>query len=526
MHTHRSAPRGQTLALGAITMLILALMVFITLNITQSLHAKIKMQNYADAKAYSLAVQEARALNYFAYTNRAIASSYVAMANLHAYMAEAAMLADTDGAAAAIMYEISAQEYDLCFCCWIGPCCFQHCIDGAIADIRGVMFTIGYFSGEYRSPLQGLDGPFRNTMSALDAHSIALNASQIAVRAEVALLLRTGEIAQLKTENVGTAPVDDVVALLPENEVQFNRMFLSDDAMKKKIMAEVINATRPDFTRDRDLGFFQTPIAVSALFAPVTMQRVRQKAGEGTWTVLQPTIPWKAGRTAMSDRAYGMMAFTNREVSPGRVSGNTIASYAYGVLAGQWRHGASASPLPMLGPIDVARISSGQSPGHTAGFLGDLFNRPHSGGNHNSPRFNLSRFMELNIDANAPYRQPAVFAGATGDTRFNERGYRSKVFEVTDSGHISFDVGAAGTGDVQLSNDQEGASVSKALVYYHRIGDWSDYPNLFNPYWRAKLEPMTAAEAARVLPMVDGDAVGLVGVMAGLPNGRGAVNLQ
>lgn len=525
MRLHRRAPRGQTLALGAITMLVLALMVFITLNVTQSLHAKIKLQNYADAKAYSIAVQEARALNYFAYTNRAIASSYVAMANLHAYMAEAAILADANAAAAAIMYEISAQEYEMCFCCW-GPCCPEHCADGLVADIRALSFTLSHLSGEYGGPLRGLDGPFRNTMSALDVHARALNVSQIAVRAEVALLLASsGELDQLKKQNVGEAPVTDVATLGVENEVQFNRMFLSDDAMKKRIMADVINASRPDFTRDRDVGLLQTPAAVSALYAPVTVRRIRQKAGEGLWTVLQPTFPFKSGRTSMSDRAYRGFAFTNREVRPGRVQGNTVASYSYGVLTGQWRHGVSAHPLPILGPIDVARISSGQSSGHTAGFLGDLLNSPHSG-SHSNPRIDLSRFMELDIDSGAPYRQPAVFAAASVDTRFNERGYRSKVFEVTESGHVTFDVGAAGTGDVQLSNDQTGHGVSKALVYYHRIGDWADMPNLFNPYWRAKLEPMTRGEAMRVLPLVDAEAAMLVGAMSAQPNGRAAVNLQ
>ena len=47
----------------------------------------------------------------------------------------------------------------------------------------------------------------------------------------------------------------------------------------------------------------------------------------------------------------------------------------------------------------------------------------------------------------------------------------------------------------------EGAGLSKALVYYHRLGEngWREAPNLFNPYWRAKLHPFTQEEAAAVL---------------------------
>jgi len=42
-------------------------------------------------------------------------------------------------------------------------------------------------------------------------------------------------------------------------------------------------------------------------------------------------------------------------------------------------------------------------------------------------------------------------------------------------------------------------AMSKALVYYHRLGDWTEQPNLFNPYWRAKLHPFKALDAAMVL---------------------------
>ena len=54
--------RGQAMILGVVTLLVLALVVFITINVTVSVQQKIRLQNYADAKAFSLAVVEARAL--------------------------------------------------------------------------------------------------------------------------------------------------------------------------------------------------------------------------------------------------------------------------------------------------------------------------------------------------------------------------------------------------------------------------------------------------------------------------------
>ena len=34
------------------------------------------------------------------------------------------------------------------------------------------------------------------------------------------------------------------------------------------------------------------------------------------------------------------------------------------------------------------------------------------------------------------------------------------------------------------------AAVSAAMAYYHRPGDWREPPNLFSPFWGAKLMPV------------------------------------
>ena len=35
--------------------------------------------------------------------------------------------------------------------------------------------------------------------------------------------------------------------------------------------------------------------------------------------------------------------------------------------------------------------------------------------------------------------------------------------------------------------------LARAQVYYHRPGAWQEPPNLFNPYWGARLAPKNAA---------------------------------
>jgi hypothetical protein len=65
---------GQTLVLGALFLGLLALGVMVTVNLGSVIHARIHLQDSADAAAYSAAVLEARAFNVYAFANRAQAS--------------------------------------------------------------------------------------------------------------------------------------------------------------------------------------------------------------------------------------------------------------------------------------------------------------------------------------------------------------------------------------------------------------------------------------------------------------------
>lgn len=71
-----SNEEGQALVIGGLMMLLLAFGILVTLNIGRAVEEKIKLQNTADASAYSLAVLEAQAFNYVAFTNRVQASHY------------------------------------------------------------------------------------------------------------------------------------------------------------------------------------------------------------------------------------------------------------------------------------------------------------------------------------------------------------------------------------------------------------------------------------------------------------------
>lgn len=99
----RRDERGQALVIGAVTMLILAVSVMASVSIGHGVYEKIKLQDAADAQAYSFAVKEARAYNFLAYTNRAMIVHYSAMLTVMSYVSHAVYLDRTVGAAASVL---------------------------------------------------------------------------------------------------------------------------------------------------------------------------------------------------------------------------------------------------------------------------------------------------------------------------------------------------------------------------------------------------------------------------------------
>ncbi len=516
--------RGQMIILAAVALLVLALVVFITFNVTIAVQQRIKLQNYADAKAFSMAVAEARTLNYIAYTNRAIASAYVGMANVHAYMSEAAMLSELKGAGATIMGVISGQELSQCLCCFGGPCCAIHCYHSFEAGMNAFLLGIDYLSGAMDSPLGELDGPASDAVSALSSHIDMLHASQTAAKLAVTAMLTTGTIGGLKDNNMQKAAsvTTDETAINALNLAQWEQAFDSRTDIKKKVMAETANAARQDFTWNRTVG----GIPLSPLLFPQLAQKVSDTSGwmgpAGMWTILQsPELGGMAGgRTGFSNSGFGNAM---SDVGSGS-DGSVVTSFDWGTIGGVWRDGAFGPlPLPFAAGFGPGVLTSGNSNAHEGGRF-SFFNSPHNGSDHNV-NMDMSRFEEFRISATFPYNQPYVYAGVSTDTRVNEYGQRGP-WEVAKDGSGTITVKNVGPDDAKLtlSNNNRAKAFSKAFVYYHRIGDWSDYPNLFNPYWRAKLQPVTDDEVMSVLATIDSEAAGVVTGASSVNSG--AVNVK
>ncbi|MCP3102128.1 pilus assembly protein [Myxococcus sp. K15C18031901] len=93
----RRDERGQAMVIGVVAMLVLAVSVMVSVSIGHGVYEKIKLQDAADAQSYSLAVKEARAYNFLAYTNRAMVVHYSAMLTVMSYVSHAVYLDKTIG---------------------------------------------------------------------------------------------------------------------------------------------------------------------------------------------------------------------------------------------------------------------------------------------------------------------------------------------------------------------------------------------------------------------------------------------
>lgn len=81
--SHATRPRharGQALVLGLVLLLVLCVGAVLLFNTGQIVHKKVQLTNTADAAAYSVAVQQARAWNFAAYMNRGRIANEVAVA--------------------------------------------------------------------------------------------------------------------------------------------------------------------------------------------------------------------------------------------------------------------------------------------------------------------------------------------------------------------------------------------------------------------------------------------------------------
>ncbi|HYO57629.1 hypothetical protein [Archangium sp.] len=501
LRSTRRRVRGQALVLGALSFLVLALMVALSFNLSHALREKVSLQQHSDSLAYSMAVMEARALNYYAVSNRSIAATYVAMNSMHAYMAAASVTGEMMRAAQNNFIIIAAMEFAMS--------CKKHC--GHAAKAVAIAGKYRRAGSKYDRKVKGLESSFANTMKGLDRMVDFIHASQAQVHARTLQALRDGEsygLNELTDYNVpGASTLASGVGGINANE--FNcavdgmpctgSVASTTPQTRSKVMTEVANASRPNWPANRGLtrGF-------PSHLHPDFLDELEDIPGEGN----NYPLPVHEGTAKTVESSGGLH-------SGGQgLQGKAIAADEQGAMFNQWKHGIGPY-MPYKSLIASDKNNGRHSPGgaHSGSHTFEGVNTKALTGCTTSG--NCFMKFRANDDATRDFGQPRVYSYVTKDFHVGDK--KKAPWELNDSATVNFDNGDS-SASLTLAADK-GAALSKAMVYYHRFGEngWREAPNLFNPYWRAKLHPFTQEQAAEVLSAAENtDAAQLVRSSSGL----------
>ncbi|MBL8952645.1 MAG: hypothetical protein JNK82_17835 [Myxococcaceae bacterium] len=512
-------PRAQVLALGAVTMLVLALMMVISFSLTRAVHEKIRLQSHADAMTYSMATVGARAMNYYAYSNRATAAAAVSVMTLHAYHSQMTLVGSAMNAAWGAFAQISGWHAAL-FLSSCTPICtrwddFRSMIEAGIIATRFLRE-----SRDFYRRAQAREADFNR---AVQAYSIMIDmvwTAQQSVTFHTINVLRGNDLDSIKTINapcasqmpvaVGAMNVREFACALEGSPIDF--MCIGGRAKsalvaRGKVISGVANAARGEWPKGRT-------IPAPVLFHPQTLQRLMngiQREG-----ITLPAILSGSARTQ-----NGTGAAECRGNNP-NLPGLTACAVDQGLLTSFFR----GTP-PGIMPYSAEVFSNNNGGRHVQA-------QAHQG-NHNQWRGfgrtdNIAAcltagecFVNFRSDPRAAqdFGQPKVFGHFQQNLREGWRCTRGP-WELGSNGRLTLNDGARGDVVLDFLPTEPGSVVSKSMIYFHRPDSWVFPPNAFDPYWKAKLHPMTNQEAATVLGAA-GDGDGAAMARGGPLHGRARV---
>jgi hypothetical protein len=485
----RDMSMGQVLVLGCITMLIMALMMALSFSLTQAIHEKIRLQQHSDAMAYSMATVEARGMNYFAYSNRAIAAIGVSEMTLHAYMSTATLEVDAFNAAFINFLEIMGEEFGECAAC-CPACCVGHCFDAF--EALDVAFQMENRKNDLENDLHGIEQDFNRAVEGYSFWLDTIHGGQLSVLAHTSEVLAGQKLDSLKNINAPqSSPLPDGVGVL--NVRQFACALEGSpidiaciggnskapvDA-RSRVIANVANAARGEWPKDRSIPF---PI----LFHPEELEDLMNKIQSDGFTV--PTIEGGSAKAMQGTSAGDCTSSDNSK------TGADICGADNGWVFSQYKHGAGA--FPYSASIFSDNSNGAHNPYHQ-GQHGEWHGYERGDSLSDCP-FTGECFLNFRSHTSAPFGQPAVYGYFEQDLRVNLKGNKGR-WELGSDGKLTLldgqhDNAYGDPGVLDMVPRRNGAAVSKALVYFHRPDNWQMPPNLFDPYWKAKLHPFDGKE--------------------------------
>jgi len=509
-----SKTRGQVLVLGALTCLVTAISLMMTISIAWQVRNRIQLQHAADAKSFADAVVTARAFNTFAYTNRAIAGNVVSMTILHALHSEVSVAADLSRGIQLMWIEWAAIE--ACGTCLFCPI---RCLRASLALALGVLIdgTLPYWTGVMGRRLRATEPAFIDAVNSINNSILNLSSLQDTIKGELQVsewvnMLGMGanmdEVNMINGNSFRMSMITDMVSEMASGDS--DSIFENSSARRARDLDDAANASRPQWVRNR-LTFSSTVLFLE----PLANDLMEDMINVGSWR--GGAVAMNVGGSGAYDdfpqralyigflapQILGLRGSPDSNIRP-----RDVASYDSWVLGGLLRFMGrthpvavplptlSVFPLPTLPAVVMSNTRGGEHTGGGASILQRLGipNNPHSG----SHRIDLDDYFDFvsynsNADGLDNYGQPSAFSSfsvGSLSTRYDSSApsnYRAP-FDL----NINANIG--GEASIDLRNSSGAKAVSKSLTYYHHPGNWKEPPNFWNPFWRAKLEEYTVGD--------------------------------
>jgi len=462
--------RGAALIYVAVMMLIVSLGVVYIFNAFKISNEKTRLQNTVDAAAYSVAVVEAKNLNFLAYTNRAMVANQVAAAQFISFMSWTRWLATTSD---------------------------------------NITTVSSFFP-----PLYAFTGPINEAVAAYS--EIVEGAMEVAITATNAIIQALSASQQIMNVATYAVALDTMRTVVNRNDADVNFLPSEMLALTSFASEHVAFSSRfsPDFVRnngpDNDSDEYDAHKQRSDEFRDVTLNsRDRFSSGESrSYTWLSANVPFSQYRLHKA----GGTELTARDDDPDHDHSLYYTWTAMDTLSfhqrdrdwdgwGSWHE----TPIGWGAAQTGEEVTLGRH--HGTGYwnrneeASEALEDYYPDYENDVGEFDgLRDFYDLEdrglIDDGPGLVLMLVKANADNAVRTSEN-------VGVNAGRVNLEE------DASMANNRMSA-LARAGTYFARpSGLWArdtggrEYGNLYNPYWQARLEEVTTAERTAALIMAE-----------------------
>lgn len=472
--------RGQTLVLACVALFILGLMTMLSFSLVNAIHERIRIQNHADAAAYSVAIVEARTFNVIAYSNRAIAATMVSMMAVHAWMAIASQEVSILQAGIIDMGEVIAMEvamgcypYNVSHCPCIPPAIdsmmnymdqkdnFEQKVQGKESDFNDVIES---FYKALKNLYKMQNDSIETAMGEIGSPGSVLNAlkNKNAPQSSYAgLEANTGEMGCALENTKKEYTCSPLVGNGREKEKP------GDGSVLTKIAQNAGDAAREDFEQS-----FMIMSAHSDFYPSSNFLRSDIQGGNGQ------AIPFFSGSAGAGNSGNS---------DPGSDDSAQAVSASTSGMHSVITHKHGSGVMSTSSQIYSDKNGGDHSPAHQDTHDKYKGVALEEGGD-------VGNFVNFVGDSNpdSDFGCPSTWAGVKQDLSMM-RGGNHGPWEINGDATVKVKYGESGETELKM-RPETGYAIAKGKAYYHQLNKWKNQPTFFNPFWRAKLHFMSRQE--------------------------------